>query len=139
MFLIHTADLSYHLVKGIVHSDALLCRGFTERAAKALGEIFAFLAGHLSIALQITLVADQHHREGIAVLDTSDLLVECIDFFKGQTRGDGVDQNEALAVSHVLLSHGAVFLLASRIQHIQQGGLVVDNALLAIGIYTRLS
>lgn len=40
------------------------------------------LPGHLSLALQITLVADNHHREVVLVLDSQDLLLESCDFLE---------------------------------------------------------
>lgn len=40
------------------------------------------LPGDLSLALQITLVADNHHGEVVLVLDSQDLLLESCDFLE---------------------------------------------------------
>jgi hypothetical protein len=43
----------------------------------------------------------------ILVLDAQDLLVELGDFLKGVARGDGVDEKETFAGTHVLLAHSS--------------------------------
>lgn len=59
------------------------------------------------------------------------------DFFEGLARCDGVDQEETLAGAHVLFSHSRVFFLAGCIQDVQQGDLIVDDTLLAVGIWVK--
>lgn len=48
--------------------------------------------------------------------------------------GDGVDNEEALSPTHVLVSHGLVLFLTSCVEYVYQGNLLVDNALLAVWI-----
>jgi hypothetical protein len=62
----------------------------------------------LPLVLEITLVGDDEDGEVILVLDTKDLLMELGDFLEGVARGDGVDEEEAFAGAHVLLTHGAM-------------------------------
>lgn len=62
---------------------------------------------NLSFIFQVTLVSDDDNREGILVLDSEDLLVECADFLKRITRCDRIDEEEAFTRAHVLLPHGA--------------------------------
>jgi hypothetical protein len=64
-------------------------------------------------------------------------LLESGDFLEALAGCDGVDEQEALACTHVLLAHGAVLFLAGGIEHIEQGDLIVNNALLAVGVCTE--
>ncbi len=89
---------------------------------------------NLALALKIALVADDDHGEVILVLDSQDLLLECGDFFKALAGGDGVDEQETLACAHILLSHGTVLFLASGIEDIEKGDLIVNDTLLTVGI-----
>lgn len=73
------------------------------------------MLGNLSVALQITLVADKDDGEVVLVLDAQDLLLEGHDFLEALAAGDAVDEEEALAGAHVLFSHGRVLLLAGGI------------------------
>lgn len=66
------------------------------------------MTGYLPVCLEIALVTDQDHRKRVAILDTTDLLIESGDFLKRQTRCDGVDKDETFTVAHVLLSHGTI-------------------------------
>lgn len=93
--------------------DAWHARGFTFRIE--LGRTFC---AHLSLRLQIALVADDNDGEVVFVLDAQDLLLECDNLLEALPRCYAVDEQEALACSHVLLAHGRVFLLASGIEHV---------------------
>lgn len=95
------------------------------------------LLGDRTLLLQITLVGNDDDGEVILVLDAQDLLLEGHDFFEGLARRNGVDEQESLAGSHVLFSHSRVFLLAGRIQDIQQSDFIIDHTLLAVGICWR--
>lgn len=77
------------------------------------------LCAHLSLMLQITLVANHDYGEIILVLDTQYLLLEGDNLVEALSRCDAVDQKEALAGPHILLAHGRVFLLTGGIKHIQ--------------------
>ena len=92
------------------------------------------LLGNGTLLLQIALVGDDDDGEVVLVLDAQDLLLEGHDFFEGLARGYGVDEQEALAGAHVLFPHRRVFLLAGGIEDVEQGDLIVDDALLAVGI-----
>jgi hypothetical protein len=87
---------------------------------------------HFSLAIQIALVSDDDHGEVVLVLDAQYLLLESLDLFKGLLRGDGVDEQETFAGAHVLFSHGRVFFLSCRVEHVEKGDLVVNDALLAV-------
>lgn len=88
----------------------------------------------LSLGLEVALVGDDDNGEVILVLDAQYLLLEGHDLLVGGTRGDGVDEEEALARAHVLLAHGRVLLLTGGVEDIEEGDLVVYHALLSVGI-----
>ena len=81
-------------------------------------QLYHTLLRHLSLLLQIALVADQDDGEIVLVLDAQYLLLEGEDFLEGLFGGDGVDEQEAFSGSHVLLSHGGVFFLAGGIEDV---------------------
>ena len=99
----------------------------------SLGVLRTFCA-HLTLVLQIALVAHDDDGEVVLVLDPQYLLLECDNLFKRLARRYAVDEQEALARPHVLLAHRRVLLLAGGVEHIEQRDLIVDDALLAVGV-----
>lgn len=93
------------------------------------------LLGNLSLALQIALVSDNDDWKIVLVLDSQDLLLEGHDLLERLSAGDAVDQKETLAGAHVLLAHSRVLLLSGGIKDIEKGDLLVNDALLAVGIW----
>jgi len=61
---------------------------------------------NLSFVLQVTLVGHNNNRERVLVLYSEDLLVEGADLFEGVAGCNGVHEEESLASSHILFSHG---------------------------------
>ena len=158
--LVVAADLADEIVEGVLDVDAGLGGGLDELAAELSGQGLTLcrdpvldwslvsgrtgcgetgrgkctLLGDHALLLQIALVADDDDGEIVLVLDAQDLLLEGHDFFEGLARRYGVDEQEALAGPHVLFPHCRVLLLACCIQDVQQGDLIVDDTLLAVGI-----
>lgn len=95
------------------------------------------LPGNFSFALQIALVSHNDHGEVVLVLDPQDLLLEGCDLFETLAGRDGVDEQEALACPHVLLSHGRVLFLAGGVEDIEQRDLVVNDTLLSVRVCGR--
>lgn len=92
------------------------------------------LCRHLPLAVKIALVAHDDHGEVVLVLYSEDLLLECHNLLEALSVGYRVDEQEALAGPHVLLAHRRVFLLASCVEHVEQGDLIIDDTLLAIRV-----
>lgn len=88
-----------------------------------------------TLSLEIALVAHENHGAVVLVLYAENLLLEGVDFVEALTRGDGVNEQEAFASAHVLLTHGHVLFLAGGIEDIEEGVFFVNLALLAIRIY----
>ena len=61
---------------------------------------------NLALILQVALVRNDDDGEPILVLHAEDLLVEGADLLEGAPGRDGVDEQEALARTHVLFPHG---------------------------------
>ena len=92
------------------------------------------MSRHLALALQIALVADDNHGEIVLVLHPQDLLLESRDFLEALPGRDGVDEQEAFTGAHVLLAHGRVLFLTGGIEDVEQGNLIVNDALLAVRV-----
>lgn len=90
------------------------------------------LPGDLSFTLQIALVAHNDHGKVVLVFDAQDLLLKRCNFVEALTGCDRVDEQESFSCPHVLLSHGGVLFLTRSIEDIEQGDLIIDNALLAV-------
>jgi hypothetical protein len=86
------------------------------------------------LALQVALVAHNNHGEIVLVLDSQNLLLEGCDFLEALPGCDGVDQQETLSGSHVLLSHRRIFLLASGIEDVEKCDFIVNDTLLAVRV-----
>lgn len=131
-----------HIVKSLFDIDTVLGRGLDEFASQILGESLTFLGGYGSFDGLVTLVPHQHHghgqrgargsidgrgqvagtggRPGVGgLLDHLDLIVEFLYPGKRGSRGDAVDEDEALTVADPLIAQGRVFFLAGGIQHLQ--------------------
>ena len=89
---------------------------------------------HLTLPVHVGLVANDQHRELVAVLHPQHLLVELVHLLEGLPLRKGEDEEEALPGPHVLLAHGAELLLAGRVEDVQPRHVVVDHALLGIGV-----
>lgn len=69
------------------------------------------------------------------LLDALDELVEALDAVEGGAGGDAVDEDEAFAVADPLVAEGGVFFLAGCVEDFEHAGLVVDDDLLAVGVF----
>lgn len=128
------ANLADQLEEAGLVVELDLGRGLEEGTAEALGQLGALGVLDLAVLLQIALVADQHDRDLVGVLGTVDLVEQDGDLVEGGAAGDVVDQQEALAVAHPLVLHGAELLLAGGVQDVQDGGLVIDDDLLPVAV-----
>jgi len=135
LFLIVLADFPNKVAEGLVNVDTLLGGGLDELAAEMFCHVSALVHANLAFVLQITFISNDDHREGVSVLHAENLLVEGADLLEGVSRSDGIDEKEALARAHVLLTHGTVFLLASGIQDVEEGNLLVNDTLLAVRVF----
>ncbi len=133
--LVLSSNLSYQFMKAFVYVDSFLGAGLIEGDTIRFGKELALVGGHFSLGFQIYLVANEYHGYREVVLHSSDQFSHGIDLLEGSSGGDIVDEEEALSGSHVLIAHCRVFFLASSIQNIQQTNFVVDDQLLAIGIF----
>jgi hypothetical protein len=132
-YLVVLPNLPYEVCEGFINIDALLCRRLDELAVEMLGKITTLcirapsvsqadhLAGqrtihsYLTFIFQVTLVRNNDDWELVHIFDPQNLLVECADFLERVPGRDRVDQEEALASTHVLLAHRTT----ESVKHIQ--------------------
>jgi len=99
-----------------------------------LCEIATLIHADLALKFEVALVCDDDDGERVLILHAEDLLVERAYFLERVPRSDRVDEQKPFAGPHVLLAHGTVFFLAGCVQNIEEGNLVVDDALFPVGI-----
>ena len=92
---------------------------------------------HLTLPVHVGFVANDQHRELVAVLHPQHLLVELVHLLEGLPLRQGEDEEEALPGPHVLLAHRAELLLTGRVEDVQPRHVVVDHALLRVRVLYR--
>lgn len=71
---------------------------------------------------------------GHVLLDANNLIAELDDLLERGAGGDRVDEQEALAVAVVAVTHDGVLLLTGGIEDVEEARLVVDGNGLAIDV-----
>ena len=102
-----------------VDVDLEFGRGFEEGAVELLGEAVPLILADDAFVLQVALVADQHHRDVVRVLDAENLLAQVHEVVERALSRDRVDENETLPVLHVQIPHGRELLRARRVEDFQ--------------------
>ena len=110
-----------YLVIGVVWSQPLPCH------------ISRLLHVHITVR-KVALVSHHHHRNLLSILHPLYLLPVLGDVLETLGVVDSEDYEEPLPGSHVLVPHGAVLLLASRVENIQETGLSVNNDLFSVTV-----
>ena len=104
-------DLTDEIVEDLLDVVLGLGRGLNETAIEALGQVLSLLGGDDSLISQVALVSDQHHGDLIGILHTQNLISQLGEVVEGRLGDDGVDEDEALAVLHVEITHSSELLL----------------------------
>lgn len=64
---------------------------------------------HPAFTLQVTFVSDQYDGDRLRIFDSQDLLMVRLYHFERVSLRDGVNEEEALAVEHVVFPHRTVW------------------------------
>jgi len=131
---VHCADLTDEAEESLIDICAGLGRSLEEGAVEALCGILTLSSLNLTLRGKIALVTAEDHGYMVGILHTENLFAELVDFIEGAAGGNGVDEKEALASAHVLVTHSAVLLLTGGIKDIKKGSLTVDGDLLPVAI-----
>ena len=100
----------------ICDSNLCLGRGLHEGAASKLsGHVHSLIFADHPFILQVTFVTNKNHGNLLRVFDTQDLLSEILKIVEGGLGSDAVDQDEALTILHVQISHGCELFLEQNI------------------------
>ena len=129
------ANFTDDFIESLFDIDTSLGRSLQERTIQGLAEVAAFAGLHFAFVFQIALVAQDDHGVAVFVLDAQNLVAERLDGLEGGTASNRINNQEALARSNVLVAHGRIFFLASRVEDIQQADFAVDFDLLAVGVF----
>lgn len=150
----HTDDI----VESLFDIDAVLGRRLDKFTAQILGQRLTLLGRHGALDGLVALVTHQHHRHGQRgagggadgrrqitgarggtgvgrFLDHLDLIVELLYPRKRCPRSDAVNKNETLTVPDPLVAQRSVFFLTGGIQYFQHTRLLIDDDLLAVGVF----
>ncbi len=84
--------------------------------APLLSQLERSCTGDYTILLHIALVANNHHGNVVVVLDANDLLSELGELVEGVHVGNGEDEQEAISLLHVELTHGRELVCACRVK-----------------------
>lgn len=106
--------------------------GLAERRDKVF--IITLSRNH-TFVFEITFVAHQYNREVIAflfALDSQDLPVQSMDLVERLLGVYREYEHKSLSIDHVLFPHCSILLLACGVEDVEEGKLVIDDALLSI-------
>lgn len=123
--LIHLlADDVHQALEDLLHIDVLLGAGLEELKTKVVGEPPAFLGGHNTLILQVTLVP---HEDDLSIVPGVglDLRGPVLHGSKGLLVGNVIHEQEAHGSTVVGCGDGTVALLARRVPDLQLDPLVV--------------
>lgn len=116
----HPAELLAQLMKGLVHTFAVLpCGHFRVSTGQFVGQLEAFLGGHLPGSQEVSFVGYQEQRDVGVRVNLPDVLVQGADDAVAFVVRDGVDKHKAIrpvdGTVDLLLATDAVglFLLAT--------------------------
>jgi len=128
-------DLPHKVEEHLVDVDLLAGRGLQEGdTSPAAGEVSSLLLADHAVVLQVALVATEDHGDLVGVLHTENLLAKVSEVVEGGLGGDGVDEDETLAVLHVKITHGGELLGTGGIEDLEHALLSVNLNLLPVGI-----
>jgi len=127
-------NLTYQGVERLVDVMTQCSRGLEEGAAKLVGQILALLGGHTALRLQVHLVGDQYQGNVLGETDTGDQFAVLGGLLEAVAVGHRVADDETFAATHVLVPHGRELHLAGGVKDVEQGGLIVDDRLLLVGV-----
>lgn len=130
------ANFADERVKGIINSHS----GFSGRFNKWHTVLLRHISRLVHVdgpRLEITLVANENHRDFFGILYALNLLSIRSYIFETFGTVDCKHQQKALASSHVLVPHGRVLLLTGRVQDVQQARFTVNHDLLPVGVLDR--
>ena len=117
-------------MEGEINVDGGLGRGLKKRTSKRLGQVLSLLCRHLSLFVEITLVAHEDERNSIDLFDIENLLSEGWDLVKGRPRGDGVNEEESFSGSHVFIAQESRILVRRLLKKLQHAGFIINGDLL---------
>jgi len=132
--LLELPHYPHQFVEALVHVYAHLRGALDVRNLQLSGQALCLLCGHLPLRREVRLVGHHQHGEHVPVLDAQDLLVEARQLGEGRAVRQREHQQEALAGPHVLLPHGRELLLTRRVQDVELGHDVIDDALLGVRV-----
>jgi len=127
--------LTHEVIEELLDVNGVLGRGLeVGTVVELLGEVLAVAFGDDTLVLQIALVADQDRGEVLLVLDTDNLVADVLEVGKGRLGNDGVDEDEALAILHVKITHGSKLLRASGIKYLKKVLVAINLDVLTIRV-----
>ena len=110
---------------------------FNIRYPQDIGQVLTLLLRHLPQVHQVNLIGHENHRVRVLVLDAQNERVEVAYVGEAGLVGDRVDEQEGVALAHVLLAHRRELLLAGGVEHVQNAPLAVRLGVLDVGVLDR--
>ena len=105
------SNTPHHLLKNLLNVVSQSSRCFKEWTTKLFRHQLSLIRRDLTTIFEVTLISGNHHGNSLVVTDTIDHLFVATDLLEASLVCYGVDQDEPLTSSHVLLSHCCEFIL----------------------------
>lgn len=126
--------LAHQRVECFIDVMTQCSRCLEEGATELIGQILALLGGDTSLRFQIHLIGYQHQRYVLGETNACDEFTIFGCLLKAMAICDWIADDETFAATHVLVPHGCELDLASSVEYVQQGGLIVDYRLLLVRV-----
>ena len=109
----------HNLRKHLVNIHPILGARLYEGTAPYLRQSHPLHGGHLPLALEVDLVADQQDGHPLGPLHPHNLVTHRLDVLEGLVVGEAVDDDEALPVLDVEVAHGGELLRSGSVENLQ--------------------
>ena len=127
-------NLADKFIEDLIDIRPCLCRGGKELHPKVARQVLCLLLRDLASLDEVALVANEDEGYGVSVVSLEDAEAQLCAVIERDAVNEGEYEEEALAVLHVLVTHGAVLLLARCVEDVEEAGDVVHSDLLAVTV-----
>jgi len=127
-------DLTDEIVEDFPNVDLGLGAGLHEHTAPLARKILPLIFADHALVLEVTLVANKNDGDVFGILHAQDLITKVLQVVERRLRGDGIDEQEALAIFHVQVPHGCELFRAGSVENLQHALVAINLDLFPVAI-----